>query len=73
MDKKTIQLDALLIKKAEAKAKETNRTTSGQIEHWAKIGKMMEDNPDLTYEFAKQSLVSKAEKDAGSLDNYEFD
>ena len=28
---------------------------SKQIGHWAKIGEMMEDNPDLHYEFVKQA------------------
>lgn len=73
MDNKTIQLDAQLVINAESRAKETKRTTSEQIEHWVKIGKMMEDNPSLTYEFAKQALISKAEKNAGNMDNYEFD
>ena len=43
-----------------------------QIEHWAKIGEMMEDNPDLPYEFVKQAIIAKAEKEAGKLEAYEL-
>jgi hypothetical protein len=44
-----------------------------QIEHWAKIGEMMEDNPDLPYEFVKQAIIAKAEKEAGKLEAYELE
>ncbi len=53
-------------------AKALNRTTPKQIEHWAKIGEMMEDNPDLPYEFVKQAIIAKAEKEAGKLEGYNF-
>lgn len=54
-------------------AKALNRTTPKQIEHWAKIGEMMEDNPGLPYEFVKQAIIAKAEKEAGRLEAYSFD
>ncbi|EQM48109.1 hypothetical protein D051_0638 [Vibrio parahaemolyticus VPCR-2010] len=41
-----------------------------QIEHWAKIGKVMEDNPDLTYDFVKESLLSKSEFESGDFKQY---
>jgi len=42
-----------------------------QIEQWAKIGEiLMEDNPELPYEFVKQVINCKAEKEAGSLRGY---
>lgn len=43
-------------------AKAYNRTPAKQIEHWAKMGEMMEDNPELPYEFAKQAIIAQAEK-----------
>ena len=67
-----IRLDRDLVEKATIMAKALNRTTPKQIEHWAKIGEMMEDNPDLPYEFVKQAIVAKAEKEAGKLEVYEF-
>ena len=50
-----------------------SRSAAKQVEHWAKIGRIMEDNPDLTYEFVKASLIAKAEIEAGHVTEYEFD
>lgn len=68
----SIRLDQELVEKAAIMAKPLNRTTPKQIEHWAKIGKMMEDSPDLPYGFVKQTIIAKAEKEAGKLEAYEF-
>lgn len=68
----SVRLDQDLVEKATIMGKALNRTMSKQIEHWAKIGEMMEDNPDLPYEFVKQAIISKAEKEAGKLEPYEF-
>lgn len=68
----SIRLDEDLVEKAAIMAKALNRTTPKQIEHWAKIGEMMEDNPDLPYEFVKQVIIAKAEKEAGKLETYDF-
>jgi hypothetical protein len=72
MPTNSVRLDQNLIEKAAIMAKAFNRTTPKQIEHWAKIGEMMEDNPDLPYEFVKQAIIAKAEKEAGKLEAYEF-
>ncbi len=53
-------------------AKAFNRTPPKQIEHWANIGEIMEDNPDLPYEFVKQAIIAKAEREAGKLEAYDF-
>ena len=72
MSTASIRLDQDLVDKAAIMAKALHRTTPKQIEHWAKIGEMMEDNPDLPYEFVKQAIIAKAEKDAGKLEAYDF-
>jgi predicted transcriptional regulator len=72
MSTASIRLDQDLVDKAAIMAKAFHRTTPKQIEHWAKIGEMMEDNPDLPYEFVKQAIIAKAEKDAGKLEAYDF-
>lgn len=72
MSTASIRLDQALVEKASIMAKAFSRTTPKQIEHWAKIGKMMEDNPDLPYEFVKQAIIAQAEKDAGKLEEYTF-
>ena len=45
----SVRLDESLVDRAATIGTALNRTTPKQIEHWAKIGKIMEDNPDLTY------------------------
>lgn len=72
MASSSIRLDQNLIEKATIIAKALDRTTPKQIEHWAKIGEMMEDNPDLPYEFVRQAVIAKAERDAGKLEAYDF-
>lgn len=44
----SIRLDQDLVDKATIMAKALNRTAPKQIEHWAKIGALMEDNPRFT-------------------------
>lgn len=68
----SVRLDQKLVNKATIMAKALNRTTPKQIEHWAKIGQMMEDNPDLPYEFVQQAIIAQAEKEAGELEEYNF-
>lgn len=72
MSTASIRLDQALVEKASIMAKAFSRTTPKQIEHWAKIGEMMEDNPDLPYEFVKQAIMAQAEKEAGKLEEYTF-
>ena len=68
----SIRLDQDLIDKATIMAKALNRTPPKQIEHWAKIGEMMEDNPDVPYEFIKQAIIARAEREAEKLESYDF-
>ena len=48
------------------------RTISMQIEHWARIGKIAEENPDLPYAFIEDVLKGKAEFDNGNVSPFEF-
>ena len=63
MTTSTVRLDQELIVKAEIAAKASGLTIPKQIEHWVKIGKVMEDNPELTYKFIKLALASRFDKD----------
>lgn len=67
-----IRIEQELFERASVMAKVCNRTAAKQIEHWAKIGEIMEENPDLTYEFVRQALIARAEKEAGKLEEYNF-
>lgn len=37
-----------------------------------KIKKIMQDNPDLSYEFVRQLLIAQAEVEAGQVEPYVF-
>ena len=69
----SVRLSDDLVNQAKAVAEVMSRSGAGQIEHWAKIGRIAETNPDLTYEFIRDSLLSKAEVGNGLVDDYEFD
>ena len=68
----SIRLDQDLVERATIMGKALNRTPPKQIEHWAKIGEIMEDNPDLPYHFVKQAIIAKAAQEAGKLEKYDF-
>lgn len=59
----TINLPDDLVEEAKRYANAFSRSTPKQIEHWSKIGKIAEENPDLSYEFICEILLSMAEKD----------
>ena len=68
-----VKLSEAIISEAKIISKVLNRSVAGQIEHWAKIGHLAEENPDLTYEFIKNVLIAQQEADAGKLSTYVFD
>ncbi len=72
MSTTSVRLDDELIEKATIIGRALSRSTPKQIENWAKIGEMMEDNPDLPYELVRQAIIAKAEKEAGKLESYSF-
>jgi len=49
-----------------------SRSIPKQIEHWVKIGKSAEENPDLPYAFIKASLEAKAEMELGEVSDFKF-
>jgi len=65
-----LRLDENLVSEAKLVGEVMSRSAAKQVEHWAKIGKIMEDNPDLTFEFVKQTLLAQAEIDAGLVEEY---
>ena len=73
MPSSNLRLDENLISEAKMVGQVMSRSAAKQVEHWAKIGRIMEENPDLTYEFVKDALLAKAEMDNGLLEEYSFD
>lgn len=68
-----VKLSDQIIDDAKIMSKALNRSLSGQIEHWAKIGKLAEENPDLNYAFIKNILIAQQEALADDLDEYVFE
>lgn len=69
----SVKLSDEIVADAKIVSKALNRSVAGQIEFWAKIGKIAEENPDLTYEFIKNLLVAQQEAHSGDLEKYKFE
>jgi len=61
-----------LFEKAKIKSKVFKRSIAGQIEYWAKIGQMIEENPDLPLHFIQDVLVGREQIKAGQGTPYIF-
>ncbi|HBY05930.1 MAG: hypothetical protein UV38_C0003G0013 [candidate division TM6 bacterium GW2011_GWE2_42_60] len=68
----TVKLSDEIMSEAKTISKALNRSVAGQIEYWAKIGKIAEENPDLTYEFIKNILIALQEAEFGKVEKYSF-
>ena len=68
-----VKLSENIVCEAKIISKVLNRSIAGQIEHWAKIGRIAEENPDLTYELIKNILISQQEAKANNLEPYRFE
>lgn len=69
---KAVKLSDKLVEEAKHYAAVSCRSVPGQIEYWSKIGKIVEDNPDLPYEFIKDILISLEDVKAGNVTEYKF-
>jgi len=61
-----------LVKEAKLFSKVDNRSVTGQIGHWARIGKCAEVNPDLTYSLIKEIFIGLEELENGESSGYTF-
>ena len=72
MTKNAIRLSEEIMKAAVTYALTNSRSVPKQIEHWAKIGRIAEENPDLPYDFIKGVLEAKSEMENGEVSEFEF-
>jgi hypothetical protein len=56
-----IRISDELVHSARRVSKVENRSVTGQIEYWAKIGRIAEENPDMSYKLIKEILLGRAE------------
>lgn len=67
-----VRVSDLLLKEAKLVSSVENRSVTGQIEYWAKIGKCAEENPDLTFNLIKDILLGLEELEHGEVSEYKF-
>jgi mRNA interferase RelE/StbE len=67
-----VRVSEKLVRAARLVSAVDNRSITGQIEHWARIGKCAEENPDLPYQLIKEILMGVEELDQGEYSEYEF-
>jgi hypothetical protein len=67
-----VRISEKLVNEAKKFSRVEHRSVTGQIEHWAKIGKCAEENPDLTYSLIKEILIGLQELEQGERSEYKF-
>jgi hypothetical protein len=67
-----INLSEQLVEEAKPVAQATHRSVSEQIEYWARLGKVAEENPDLPIHMMQDILASIEEVKASKMNVYQF-
>lgn len=67
-----VRISNTLVKEAKINSKVENRSITGQIEYWAKIGKIAEENPELPFSFIKEILLGLEHLDNDEGIEYNF-
>jgi hypothetical protein len=69
----TIELSNDFVAETEIMATAMHRSLATQIEYWARLGKIAEENPDLPMGFVKDILLSLEQVQAGDISEYQFE
>jgi hypothetical protein len=67
-----LKLSAELVEMAKPHAAAEHRSVPKQIEYWARLGKAVDENPDLPLQFIKDTLLALQEEKSGQLAPYTF-
>ena len=62
-----------MVIQAKVSSKAMSRSAARQIEYWAKLGKVAEENPDLPCSFIKDVLLGQEEVDRKQLEAFQFE
>lgn len=68
----SLKLSDDLIEIARSRAIAEHRSVPKQIEYWARLGKAVEENPEMPLQFIKDTLLAIEEAKAGQLSEYKF-
>jgi len=72
MMSQAVKLSDELVSAARVHGSVQKRSIPKQIEYWAQIGKIAEENPDLPPSFLVNTLLAKDEADSGDVEEYTF-
>ncbi|MBI5606853.1 MAG: hypothetical protein HY879_26280 [Deltaproteobacteria bacterium] len=67
-----VRISEELLNDAKRFSRIDHRSLAGQIEHWARMGKCAEENPDLPYSLIKEILIGLDELDENEKTEYKF-
>ena len=68
-----VKLSDQLINDARPYATAMHRSIPKQIEHWARLGKAAEENPDMPISMIQDVFISLEEARAGQFNEYKFE
>jgi hypothetical protein len=67
-----VKISDNLFAKAKIKSKVFKRSVAGQIEYWATIGQIVDENPDLPLPLIQEILMAKEEISSGMGTSYVY-
>jgi len=68
-----VRISDPLANKARSRSRAMHRSLAGQIEYWAEMGEILEDNPELSFSFVQEIMVGREQVKVGDLTPYQFD
>jgi hypothetical protein len=68
----TIRLSDEIVHAAQICGNVYHRSVPKQIEFWSRIGKIAEENPDMSYNDIREILFALEEKKAGAVAEFKF-
>ncbi|MDR3132135.1 MAG: ParD-like family protein [Rickettsiales bacterium] len=66
----TVNLDGEFEKITQSRSMLQNRSVPQQIAHWAKVGQIVGDNPELSYSTIKEILSGIEDAKSGDVEEY---
>lgn len=72
MSATAIKIDHEMVNAARVHGAALNRSATKQVEFWARIGKIAEENPDLNFNDIKDLLIGLEQVKAGMITEYTF-
>ncbi|MBX9696518.1 MAG: ParD-like family protein [Alphaproteobacteria bacterium] len=67
-----IRISDSIVKEAQVFGKIYNRSVPKQIEFWSKVGKIAEENPDMSYDQIRALLFSLEEQKNRDVESFSF-